>query len=66
MVNKSISRIDVLSIQIKVYVMKLITIIGYKFKIHVYGQQKAQAANVCCLNIFAFIILPSVGGVPMG
>jgi hypothetical protein len=46
--------------------MKLITIIGYKFKIHVYGQQKAQAANVCCLNIFAFIILPSVGGVPMG
>jgi hypothetical protein len=66
-VNWSIGRIDVLSIQIKVSIdiVRLIIIIGYKLEIHVCGQQRAQVANACCFDIFAFVILPSVGGVPM-
>jgi hypothetical protein len=56
-----------MSIQIKVSIdiVKFITIIGYKLEVHVCGQQRAQAANACCFNIFAFVILPSAGGVPM-
>jgi hypothetical protein len=55
-----------MSIQIKVSVdiVRLITIIGYKFKIHVYGQQIAQITSAHCFNIFAFVNLPSVGAIP--
>jgi hypothetical protein len=55
-----------MSIQIKVSIdiVRLITIIGYKFKIHVYGQQIAQITSAHCFNIFAFVNLPSVGAIP--
>jgi hypothetical protein len=66
-VNRSIGRIDVLSIQIKVSVdiVRLIIIIRYKLEVHVCGKQRAQVANACCFNIFAFVIVPSASGVPM-
>jgi hypothetical protein len=56
-----------MSIQIKVSVdiVRLITIRRYKLQVHVCGQQRAQVANAYCFNIFAFVILPSAGGVPM-
>jgi hypothetical protein len=46
-------------------IVRLIKIIRYKLEVHVCGKQKTQVTNACCFNIFAFVILPSVGGVPM-